>query len=148
MSKVLVAGAILWPLLLGATLWRHAAHDAPWWTMGVDAVASAICHRLPDRSFHTAGAQWPVCARCSGLYLAAPIGALAAVTAAGRRRVGEARRLRWTLAIAALPTSVTLGLEWLHLAAPSNLVRAAAALPLGAALAFAIVRVTQNDRVH
>jgi hypothetical protein len=34
-------------------------HDAPWWTLGVDAMASAICHRLPERSFHTAGTQWP-----------------------------------------------------------------------------------------
>ena len=28
-----------------------------------------ICHRKPERSFHIKGYQFPVCARCTGLYL-------------------------------------------------------------------------------
>lgn len=28
-----------------------------------------ICHRKPERSFHIKGHQFPVCARCTGLYL-------------------------------------------------------------------------------
>ena len=27
------------------------------------------CHRRPDRSFHYQGRQFPVCARCTGLYI-------------------------------------------------------------------------------
>ena len=77
-----------------------------------------VSTRSPQRSaivsrpiVPSAGAQWPVCARCSGLYLAAP-------TAPRRRHRGRRRRrarsvdpahgLRWTLSIAALPTAVTL----------------------------------------
>jgi len=32
-------------------------------------VGYAICHRIPDRSFHLAGQQLPLCARCTGTYL-------------------------------------------------------------------------------
>lgn len=28
-----------------------------------------VCHRLPERSFHLKGRQFPVCARCTGFYL-------------------------------------------------------------------------------
>lgn len=28
-----------------------------------------ICHGLPERSFHIKGHQFPVCARCTGIYL-------------------------------------------------------------------------------
>ena len=27
-----------------------------------------ICHRIPERSFHIKGYQFPVCARCTGFY--------------------------------------------------------------------------------
>jgi uncharacterized membrane protein len=30
-----------------------------------------ICHRLPDRTFNIRGYYFPVCARCTGLYLGA-----------------------------------------------------------------------------
>lgn len=30
-----------------------------------------ICHGIPERSFHIKGHQFPVCARCTGLYLGA-----------------------------------------------------------------------------
>lgn len=29
-----------------------------------------ICHQREDRSFHAGIRKWPVCARCSGIYLA------------------------------------------------------------------------------
>ncbi len=29
-----------------------------------------ICHRIPERSFFINGYQFPVCARCTGVYLA------------------------------------------------------------------------------
>ena len=30
-----------------------------------------ICHRLPDRTFNIRGHKFPVCARCTGFYIAA-----------------------------------------------------------------------------
>jgi uncharacterized membrane protein len=39
-----------------------------------DAIGYAVCHRIPERSFHTGGYQLPLCARCSGMYLGAVTG--------------------------------------------------------------------------
>jgi hypothetical protein len=50
-------------------------------------------------------------------------------------------RAPFWLAIAAVPTVLTLGLEWLDLARVTNIDRALAALPLGAAIAFVIVAI-------
>jgi uncharacterized membrane protein len=141
MVKALVIASLAWPMLLGAAAWRSAtAAGGPSWSAVVYVAASRICHQRPERSFHTGGVQWPVCARCSGLYLAAPIGACAAALTLRRRRAGRSERaVRWLL-VAAVPTAVTLGAEWLGLAAPGNLVRALAALPLGAMLAVVLVQ--------
>jgi len=32
-------------------------------------IALVSCHRLPERSFFWRGRQFPVCARCTGLYI-------------------------------------------------------------------------------
>ena len=37
-------------------------------------VGYAICHQIPDRSFHIAGRQLPLCARCTGTYIGVAIG--------------------------------------------------------------------------
>jgi uncharacterized membrane protein len=39
-----------------------------------DAVGYAICHRIEDRSFSIDGRQFPLCARCTGMYLGALLG--------------------------------------------------------------------------
>jgi uncharacterized membrane protein len=36
-----------------------------------DAVGYAVCHRIDVRSFHLGERPLPLCARCSGMYLAA-----------------------------------------------------------------------------
>ena len=143
--RALVIGSLVWPLLLGAAVWQRVdPHgDRPWTTV-VYLAGSRICHQLPDRSFHTAGVQWPVCARCSALYLSAPVGGLAAVLPVLRRRRSERRALVW-LAVASVPTAATLAVQWLGLAEPSNIVRAVAALPLGALLAYVIVGTAAGD---
>ena len=135
-TKALAAGAILWPLLLVAGAASRIADGPPWLAATVYAAAGTVCHQLPDRSFHTHDAKWPVCARCSGLYMTAPVGAIAAV--ASRRRLRRSRDLR-VLAIAALPTAVSFILEHAGLVAVTSAVRFAAALPLGAALAWVVV---------
>jgi hypothetical protein len=134
MARALVAAACLWPLVLASGWWCRAA-GCPEWGLLVYAATSSVCHQRPDRSFQTAGFQWPVCGRCSGLYLAAPVGAVASLVA-GRRWRGSARG---SLMVAALPTVGTVGLEWAGLPLGS-VVRAVAALPLGAVAAAVIVR--------
>jgi len=144
LARVLVVAAIAWPALLGATVWERRSDAHPAWTTFVYAMSSRICHQIPARSFHTDHVQWPVCARCSGLYLAAPMGALAAFVFAGSRRPSR-RAVSW-VAIAAIPTAITLVIEWLGVAHPSNLVRFVAALPLGAAVAWLLVRTAAGSR--
>ena len=39
-----------------------------------DAVGYAVCHRIDIRSFHIHDRQFPLCARCSGMFLGAMLG--------------------------------------------------------------------------
>jgi uncharacterized membrane protein len=136
----LTAAALLWlVVLIAAPLFvsRGAASPA---IAAIYAAAGLVCHQRPERSFTIAGMQMPVCARCFGLYAAGAAGALAAsVVAAGTVR-GGSREVRIVLAVAAAPTAVTIALEWFGLAFPSNTMRAAASLPLGAAAGWTFVR--------
>jgi uncharacterized membrane protein len=50
-----------------------------------DRAAFAVCHRIEARTFSIAGRPLPLCARCSGSYLAA-LGALAVLALRGRTR--------------------------------------------------------------
>jgi uncharacterized membrane protein len=134
-SRLLVLGSILWPLAIGAAVWQRQDRPPAVWTTVLYAAASRICHQRPERSFWTGHVQWAVCARCSGLYAAAPFGAIIAMTR--RRRSAPAA---WPLvAVAAAPTAITLGLEWSHVAVVTNMARALSALPLGAAIAYVLV---------
>jgi Predicted membrane protein (DUF2085) len=147
--KLLVAASLIWPLILAAAVWDRAATGGSIWTQAIYLACSRICHQRPERSFYTTGVKWPVCGRCSGLYLFAPFGAVAAMVAPRRRwrqsptqsantRTGD-DHVRW-LILASLPTVATFVLEWSG-APMTSLVRALAALPLGAAIAFVIVRI-------
>lgn len=139
MAKLLLAASIAWPMILAAGWWSRTHNGPPWLTATVYVAAGRVCHQRPERSFWTDGAPWPVCGRCSGLYLAAPIGALAAIST---RRKRPGLPSVWWLFIFAIPTALTLGLEWTGLAPISSLARALCALPLGAATAFYVVAVT------
>ena len=39
-----------------------------------DAIAYAVCHRISSHSFQVDGQQFPLCARCTGMYLGALLG--------------------------------------------------------------------------
>ena len=52
-----------------------------------DALGYAVCHRIDLRSFHLGDRAVPLCARCSGMYLAAMLG-LGYQVATGSRRSG------------------------------------------------------------
>jgi uncharacterized membrane protein len=137
MARALVVGALLWPAAASAAVAVEVRSGPVAWTEVVRLVGARICHQRPERSFHAAGVQWPVCARCSGLYLGAAAGAwlgLLVRFAAGRNRA------RAVLAVAGVITVVTWLAEWVFGAPVTNGVRFAAAVPLGAAIAAIIVR--------
>ncbi|MEO8480973.1 MAG: DUF2085 domain-containing protein [Acidobacteriota bacterium] len=138
MKRWLAMAAFAGPLLLSAALGARIAGVGPVWSTVVYAAAGLVCHQRPDRSFFTSGVQWPVCGRCAGLYIAAPLGVIAAFVL---RRAWRDDRVRVWLALAALPTAVSWAAEHLLGMPQTNAVRAALALPLGAAVAFLLVRV-------
>jgi uncharacterized membrane protein len=151
-----IAASVVWAMLLpAATCAASHATPAPFWyalAFVVYGAGSVVCHQLPSRSFYLWAAQMPVCARCTGIYIGA---AAAAVVATIRLR--QTIRLkpdptsdtttydaRVLLAIAALPTALTLIYEWTTGDTPSNAIRALAGVPLGAAVAFVIVKTLRS----
>jgi uncharacterized membrane protein len=148
MARALAVLAILWPAIGAAAVASAANGRAPLWTAGVYVVGSRICHQRPERSFHTAGIPWPVCARCSGMYLGAAVAGWVGLTAAGRMRA-RATSVRAVLAAAALPTLATWTAERFFDVPFSNAARFVAALPLGAVVAAIVVAVAAGTpRAH
>lgn len=146
LARMLVGAAIAWPLVAGAALWQRVSSPTePAWSSVVYAAASRICHQRPERSFHTHDVSWPVCARCSGLYIAAPF---AAFLTFRRRRLDAMRRHAFVIvALASVPTILTLVWEWGGQGTPSNLWRFATALPLGAAVAGVLIATVRAPRL-
>ncbi len=144
---------LLLPLLVGGVLvWSTALAAAPYAlsqrTAGGTLVAtvvyvtgSFICHQRAERSFHPWGVKFPVCGRCAGLYAGALLGLM------GAARCLRAQATRARIAAAALPTGATLVLEVLGIVDPGNLGRAAAAVPLGAAVCWFMAGVIRG-KVH
>jgi uncharacterized membrane protein len=54
----------------------------------MDVVGSAICGRIPDHSFHIAGRQLPMCARCTGTFTGALLG-FAGLLLLGKRKAAQ-----------------------------------------------------------
>jgi uncharacterized membrane protein len=104
------------------------------------AAGSLICHQRPERSFHIAGAQLPVCARCIGIYGGAAIGAIVAL------RAGRVRHPRGLVLLAVLPAVVSLVVEWTGVGRPSNAVRAATGVIAGAVIAAVVLATLHYER--
>ena len=112
-------------------------------------IGGMICHQRPDRSFFWDGHQFPVCARCTGLYLSAAIGMTGWVVIKMREgwrpRPIDPRTAR-TLAIAtALPTLISLATGALGVWDGSNITRALLSLPLGAVAGVVVAAVATKD---
>jgi uncharacterized membrane protein len=139
-------------LTVCALVWVALIVTAPWFVREMAVVyefAARICHQKTERSFHMAGVQLPVCARCFGLYASGAIAAAAAwASMRGQHAALDARTARVVFAAAAAPTVVTVALEWLGLAYPSNMARAIASLPLGAAAGWVFVRMLLIEARH
>jgi uncharacterized membrane protein len=147
LAAALTVGALLWAAtLLLAPLALQRGRGVSTASALIYQGASLICHQRPERSFHLAGIQLPVCARCAGLYFSGAAGALAAWS--GRRRAAMPRATRLVLAVAAIPTALTLAVDLAGLAYPSNTVRALSALPLGAAAGWIFVRSLRAEAEH
>lgn len=142
MVKALALAAVVWPFVLGGAVVARAHDAAPAFVTAVYVATSRICHQKPERSFHSEGVKWPVCGRCSGLYIGGAAGALAWLV---RRRRPASRLLPW-LAVAAVPTAVTVVLEWTGLAGVGNAARALAGIPLGAMIAVVIVQTAAGSK--
>jgi hypothetical protein len=135
LGRALAALAVIWAVLVVAAPWLAAvpAVGGAYLSAFAYGFGALICHQRPERSFHVAGAQLPVCARCTGLYVSAAIGIVFAWARSLSSSALPFAKWRACLVWAALPTVVTLVLEWWRPAATSGVLRAAAAVPLGAA---------------
>ncbi len=117
------------------------------------AAGSLICHQQPARSFHRDGAQYPVCARCHGLYAGALLGVFGWVLLSGGRTESRVRtdtperhaNIRRALVVVAVPTLLTVALAWAGIWDAGNVVRALLAVPLGAVIAAVVTAVAAGD---
>ena len=151
MLASLVAGAaVLWAAVLPGATYAATLSSGPAQLLAVAVygLGSVICHQRADRSFHLFAEQLPVCARCTGLYAGAAFAAVWHLWGARRAVLAAdlapaARRL---LTVAALPMAASIGYEWGTGDVPSNLVRAATGIILGAAVAYVILAAVESTR--
>jgi uncharacterized membrane protein len=138
-----IASVIGWALLLAlAPLVAARPLATPFGGLFLYAVyilGSAVCHQLPERSFHLWSHQMAVCARCTGIYAGAAIAVIAAPMLQPRSM--DAHRWRLALAAAAAPAALSLLYEWTTAQMPSHWIRAATGVPLGAVVAWMVVSV-------
>jgi uncharacterized membrane protein len=115
----------------------------------VFAIGGLICHQRPERSFVVDGSQFPVCARCTGLYLSGAAGVavwLGVKIARGWRPLPlDPRRVARIFVLTAIPTALSLASGTLHLWDGSNLTRALLAIPLGASAGAIVAAVATKD---
>jgi len=113
------------------------AHGNDLFALKVYRFFSHVCHQAPDRSFHLAGFQLAVCARCTGLYLG--IG-LAAGFYPLVRSLKHADTLPcvWLFAAAA-PMAVDFYVDYLGIWHNTHVSRFLTGILLGAATMFYII---------
>ena len=113
------------------------------------AAGGLICHQKPERSFFWDGHQFPVCARCTGIYLSAAIGLVAWLgikTAFRWQRVQlSPRAARLIFIVSAVPTVMSLASGMLGVWDGSNVARAVLAVPLGATAGVIVAAVATKD---
>jgi uncharacterized membrane protein len=84
----------------------------PWTVLGkTRLVGYAICHQIPERSFHIHGQQLPLCARCTGIYMGALTG-FTLMWLMGRKRAASLPPVPITLVFVGF--IVTLGIDGIN----------------------------------
>jgi uncharacterized membrane protein len=111
-----------------------------------DALGYAVCHRIPERSFHVIERPLPLCARCSGMYLGALVGLVFQFGVFGKRSGGPPRRLLPVLVLLFGAFGFDGANSFLHLLGieigpyePSNLLRLITGTGMGLVIAAGIV---------
>lgn len=153
---VLLVIAVSWVAAVSAAplLARRASLPATSLAAVTYVCGSVICHQQAERSFHVAGHQLPVCARCAGLYAGGALGVLGWIVVAGVRRTPSRRsqallarpsRVRIALISLAIPTGLTVATGMAGLWDPGNVTRALLAVPLGAAVGVVVSAAAAGD---
>ena len=140
-ALVLTGAAFLWTAAIFLVPLLAQLDPGNVLTPVVRAAGALVCHQRIERSFSIAGQPMPVCARCTGLYLSGTLAALAAWMTLPLMP----RRTRAAILVAASPTLLTWVAEWAGVAQPGNVIRALAALPLGAACGWIFVRMLRAE---
>ena len=112
------------------------------------AAGSVVCHQLPERSFYWGQWQFPVCSRCTGLYLSGLIGLAAWIAVRKWRGFSlrvEPRVAIVILATASLPTLLSVATAAAGMWDASNIGRALLAIPLGATAGALVAAVATKD---
>jgi uncharacterized membrane protein len=147
LAATLTIGAIAWSVGLFAAPYALTSGSPRLATVAaaIYQVTGRICHQRPERSFHLSGVQLPVCGRCTGLYVSAAAGALMAWLASRKPRAP--RRTRLVIVLAAVPTALSVGFEFVGLVYSSNMLRALSALPLGAVAGWIFVQSLRAEAI-
>lgn len=151
LRPVLVAAPIAWvvALFVAVLIASRPSVGLPIYALSaaVFEIGSLVCHQLPNRSFYFWGAQLPVCARCTGLYVGASVAALVATRMSRVRQHQVWDRAKELLLLGAAPTAVTLIYEWSSGNMPGHWIRAAAGFPLGAIVMLIVLAATTPESV-
>lgn len=98
---------------------------------------SGLCHQLPERTLGAGAYLFPVCARCSGIYVGFTVALIALLV--WYRHDHRPRRFSLAFAVAAVAALALMGWDgvssYAGLRATSNLVRALTGVAFGASLA-------------
>jgi uncharacterized membrane protein len=115
----------------------------------VYAFGALICHQRPERSFFWGSHQFPVCARCTGIYLSSAAGLAGWIGLKAMRRWRgmpiDPRSARVVMIAAAMPTVFSVSSGMLGMWDGSNVTRAMLALPLGACAGVIVAAVATKD---
>jgi uncharacterized membrane protein len=129
---------------LAACLHGGQSEVAPLFAFFIYSVGRVVCHQRPERSFHLGSIPLPVCARCIGIYAGA---AAVALLALGGYRFSSrsSKQARGWLAAAAAPAALSLLYEWGTGQMPSNMIRAATGVIIGAAVGAIVLALMQDE---
>ncbi|KAA3662841.1 MAG: DUF2085 domain-containing protein, partial [Chloroflexi bacterium] len=123
----------------------HLAHDQA--LAGGDWLGAALCHRITERSFTIVGRQFPLCARCTGMYLGVML-TFVMMGLAGRLRWGDLPPLKILLVL--IGFIAIMGVDGVnsythffpdfpHVYTPRNWLRLLTGMGTGLAMGLAII---------
>jgi len=71
LKRIIVMAVWICILILGYYGWQHTPDG---WLGKLHAIGYSVCHQIPSHGFYIGNSSFPLCARCTGLYLGALIG--------------------------------------------------------------------------